>query len=70
MYDLILVLKFWTILSQTKKNEFMKEFLFDKNQLRSNEDFTTFLAKKFDIFDSDMLPQNYIDNSGNGSNNV
>ena len=48
----------------------MKEFLFDKNQLRSNEDFTTFLAKKFDIFDSDMLPQNYIDNSGNGSNHV
>lgn len=57
MYDLMLVLKFWATLSQTKKNEFMHEFLFDIKQFKLNEDFTTFLAKKFDLFDNDMLPR-------------
>ena len=56
MYDLMLVLKFWATLSQTKKNEFMQEILFDIKQFKLNEDFTTFLAKKFDLIDIDMLP--------------
>lgn len=56
MYNLTFVLKCWLALSQTKKNEFMNEFLFDRKHFSSNDNFTTFLAKKFELFDDNKLP--------------
>jgi len=56
MYDIILVLKSWSSLSQSDKNDMMKEFLFDRDAAISSDDFETFLAKKFNLFDITISP--------------
>lgn len=56
MYDIVLVVKFWLKLSQTKKRDIMNEFLFHRNSTDFGGDFETFLAKKFGLFDKTITP--------------